>query len=428
MRYTRLLLIGLPGLVTLALAVNLLATVGGPTFAVEGGGTGSAPRLDTGSFGSQVCDPPQAHAAGTFPDETIVSGGLTREYILHVPASYDGTDALPLVFNFHGLTGTAAGQADYSGLNAKAEAAGFITVTPQGLATALLIVSHWNSALVPPETGEPDDVGFVEDLLDSLESQLCIDPARVYSTGMSFGALMSVRLGCSLSDRIAAIAPVAGVYWPPVWEPWLVPGTEVTIDEPAGCPSKTRPVPVIAFHGSADTIVPFDGGPTSLPFDIIFRLSIEEAVAEWAMSNGCDSLPQEAQAAPGVRLVSYEGCDESALVELYVVEDVDGDGPNTEGGGHTWPDATQGDTTHEISANDLMWDFFVAHPRGSGGCFGDLNGDGKVSIADVLALKPAFNSQSGDENYDQSLDLNADGRISIADVLALKPVFNQSCA
>ena len=434
-------------------------------------------RVGSRPVGSSVCSPARSHASGD-SEETIVSGGLTREYILHVPPSYNGTEASPLVFNFHGLGSSDVQQAGYSGLNAKADAAAFITVAPQGLSTESLSQAHWNNSLAPPETNEPDDVGFVEDLLDSLGSELCIDSARVYSTGMSNGGQMSVRLGCSLSDRIAAIAPVAGAYWPPVFD-------DADFPEPAGCPSKTKPVPVIAFHGSDDTIVPFGGGPTSLPGleGINFRLSIEDAIAEWAASNGCDGVPQEAQAAPGVRLVSYEGCDESALVELYVVEDADGDGPNTEGGGHTWPDAvldiaTLGATTHEISANDLMWDFFIAHPladsdgdgvldvddncptlatpwtvpAGDDDCDGfttavedfvgtdpltlcgvgawppDFNDDGSVSIADVLALKPAFNSQAGDTKYEQRLDLNADARISIADVLALKPVFNLSCA
>ncbi len=466
-----ILVSGLVAAATLTLASHASAGKAEPT-SLEGSVAGTDPYL-VGSrpVGSSVCSPARSHASGD-SDETIVSGGLTREYILHVPPSYNGTDASPLVFNFHGLGSSDVQQAGYSGLNAKADAAGFITVAPQGLSTESLSQAHWNISLAPPETNEPDDVGFVEDLLDSLESELCIDSARVYSTGMSNGAQMSVRLACSLSDRIAAIAPVAGGYWPPLSD---------DIPEPAGCASMTRPVPVIAFHGSADTIVPFDGGLGTLGLN--FRLSIEDAIAEWAASNGCDGVPQEAQAAPGVRLVSYLGCDESALVELYVVEDADGDGPNTEGGGHTWPDAaldisTLGATTHEISANDLMWDFFIAHPladsdgdglldvddncptlatpwtvpAGDDDCDGfttavedfvgtdpltlcgvgawppDFNDDGSVSIADVLALKLAFNSQTGDTNYEQRLDLNADARISIADVLALKPVFNLSCA
>ena len=162
---------------------------------------------------------------------------------------------------------------------------------------------------------------------------------------------MSVRLACSLSDRIAAIAPVAGTYFPPFSDDF---------DPNESCPD-TRPVPVIAFHGSADPIVPFEGGLGGLvAASIIFRLSIEDAISEWAAHNGCEGAPTEEQATQNGRLIRYQACGEGATVALYVVEG---------GGGHTWPDATLdfpedvlGVTTHEISANDLMWDFFLAHP------------------------------------------------------------------
>jgi polyhydroxybutyrate depolymerase len=154
---------------------------------------------------------------------------MHRMYILHVPASYTGAKATPLLFNFHGYGSSAAAQALYSGLPQKSDEAGFILVTPQATGAP----AHWNITQLEPA----DDVGFVSDMLDLFEAQLCVDASRVYSTGMSNGAAMSSRLGCSLSDRIVAIAPVAGIYFP------------------AGC-SSARPVPVIAFHGTADPIAP----------------------------------------------------------------------------------------------------------------------------------------------------------------------------
>ncbi len=297
------------------------------------------------------CDPARPHDAGTFADQTITTtDGFEREYILHVPPSYTGAWAMPLVFNFHGFTMTAGLQARYTDLNANADGAGFIAVTPQGLSTENIEPFHWNNRL-SLESGEPDDVAFVSELLDELGSTLCVDTARVYSTGYSNGGFMSVRLACSLSDRIAAIAPVAGAYFPPFSD---------DSDPNESCPD-TRPVPVIAFHGSADPIVPFEGGLGGLvAASIIFRLSIEDAISEWAAHNGCEGVPAEEQATQNVRLIRHQGCNEGATVELYVVEG---------GGGHTWPDATLdfpedilGVTTHEISANDLMWDFFLAHP------------------------------------------------------------------
>ena len=180
----------------------------------------------------------------------------------------------------------------------------------------------------------------------ALEAELCIDSARVFSTGISNGGQLSVRLACDLSDRIAAIAPVAGLYFPPFAS---------DIPEP-GCLS-TRPVPVIAFHGTADMIVLFEGGDDFLGHR---QRSIEdEIMPDWAAHNGCASVPMEEQVTQNVRLVRYEECDEGATVELYAID----------GGGHQWSDATfdrtlprTGSTTHEISANDLMWDFFQVHP------------------------------------------------------------------
>ncbi len=304
-----------------------------------------------------TCDPGRPHAPGNL-NETIVSGALTRDYILHVPPSYTGADRIPLVLNLHGAGSFASDQKLYSDLAAKADEAGFVLVMPQAIGVSPGFERRWHVTTVFP--GAPDDVGFITDLLDEIEAALCVDPARVYSTGISNGAQMSMRLACNLSDRIAAIAPVAGVYWPPFSPDFA---------EPADCPAKTRPVPVIAFHGTDDLFVPFNGGLGIL--GTTFRLSIEDAIAEWAANDNCTTGPSDSQAAPGVRLRHYEDCDDGAAVDLYVVEDADGAGPGTEGGGHTWPGTPidvpgLGATSHEISANDLMWAFFQAHPLALG--------------------------------------------------------------
>ena len=287
-----------------------------------------------------TCQPPHPHATGSFPDETITTlDGLEREYRLTVPSSYDGGVATPLVFNFHGFTSDALTQDVYSQLPQTAEEEGFILVTPQGTLNVDGL-PFWNSTASPPPT--VDDVAFVDQLLTSLQSQLCIDPARVFSTGLSNGGFMSSRLACSLSDRIAAIAPVAGTAFF------------------GSC--DTRAVPVIAFHGTADTVVSL--GPIETT-----------AIPAWATHNDCggpvlqDPVPPTA----GVRLTRYDGCDDDATVELYVIFDVDLLTAGDQGGGHTWPGSTLvlppafkallGQTTMEISANDLMWAFFEAHPH-----------------------------------------------------------------
>ena len=289
------------------------------------------------------CSPARPRAAGDF-NETIDSGGITREYILHVPPSYNGSTAVPLVLNVHGLNSTAANVAAYNGLVTKADQAGFIVVMPQALSTELLAQTHWNVVMFGDP--EPDDVGFTADLLDAIEAQLCVDSARIFVAGISNGAQMSTRIGCSLSARIAAIAPVSGVYFPPL---------AAEIPEPVGCPL-TRPVPVIAFHGTADSVIPFDGGSvTEGGFAVTLRDIDDEIMPEWAANNGCDGIPTNQQVTPNVQLIRYQGCDNGATVELYVIA----------GGTHAWPgavDLPDPDVNDEISATDLIWEFFQTHP------------------------------------------------------------------
>ena len=359
-------------------AVSLLAlTLGGPTGKVS---TASA----------AACSPALPHAPGT-TTETIVSGSVSRQYDLQVPPAYDGTTALPLVFLLHGRGSTASVMPFYSKLGPKATAEGFILVSPQGV-VGVGGSTWWNNSLIP---GYPDDVLFVDDMIDELVSELCVDEERIFSTGISNGAMMSVRLACSLSSRIAAIAPVAGVYYPP-WS------TDLTFGEP--CPD-TRPVPIIAFHGTADVTIPFDGGTSSL--GVTGLRDIDDAVMpDWATHNGCSATPAFSTAASGVQLTEYPGCANGATTLLYAVQDGDGPGPLTEGGGHTWPDAaldisSLGLTTHQISATNLMWDFFEAHPMQQAGpptpapvggaveLVGDSPGGGTPGAAVLLGIMVA---------------------------------------
>jgi polyhydroxybutyrate depolymerase len=188
-------------------------------------------------------------------------------------------------------------------------------------------------------TGDPaPDVTYIADLIDHLGREYNLDPARIYANGLSNGAGMSFVLACELSDRIAAVGLVAGAYGY-AWDQ---------------C-SPTRPVPAIVFHGTADPIVPFAGGPASRSYGAL------PAIPGWvdtlAQANGCNSAPEDLPAAGEVSGVRYSGC--AADVVFYTVA----------GGGHTWPgggpmpERLVGHTTHDINATQLMWDFFVQHPR-----------------------------------------------------------------
>ncbi len=254
------------------------------------------------------------------------------------------------MLDLHGYSEGATVHQLMSNLGPFGDEKGFITITPQGTGP----VARWDTALDSP------DVAFIGDLLDEVESNLCVDKERVFVTGLSNGAFMTSAVACKYADRIAAAAPVAG------------------IREIDGC-KPSRPVPVIAFHGTADTFVDFNGGLGSSVKDLpapdgsgkklgdegvtapqVNGPTIPEITAAWAKRNGCMTKPHEEKVASDVTLITFS-CPKGAEAELYRVE----------GGGHTWPGsefskqvaAVVGPTTSSISANDLMWEFFMAHAR-----------------------------------------------------------------
>ena len=285
---------------------------------------------------------------------TLKVGGLDRSYVVHVPKSYDGTRPFPVVLVFHGGASNAKQWAPFCGLSETADRAGFIAVYPNGTGPKIEgyaePVLTWNGGTRQPGGGDPerqkvDDVAFTRALLDDLASVAEVDAKRVYAAGMSMGAIMAYRLASELSDRIAAIAAIAGPM-----------GTETCSPE--------RPVPVIHFHGTADDAVPFGGGLGKLDVTKTAFYSVEHTLRAWRKANGCDDPPKE-EALPdtaddGTRVLrkTWSGSDGSEVV-LVVVK----------GGGHTWPGRefgpelkVLGKSSKDISANDLMWEFFQRHP------------------------------------------------------------------
>jgi polyhydroxybutyrate depolymerase len=265
---------------------------------------------------------------------SIQSGGIERTYRLYVPRGYSSDRPAALVINYHGYGASALEQERYSEYPDAADEYGFVVVSPQGSASP----SEW-FLYGPVEVGYVDDFAFTDALIDALSASLCIDPARIYATGLSNGGGMTSLAGCVLSDRIAAIAPVAG-------EPYVA----------ADC-DDSGPMPIIAFHGTDDPLVPFEETPDTGRLDI-FRYGARNNMRAWAEHNGCNLTLKTERIAPDVVLESYLGCNNGADVQLYVIEN----------GGHTWPGAAidmpgLGGTTQSISATELSWLFFAAHPR-----------------------------------------------------------------
>jgi len=249
-------------------------------------------------------------------EQRLTSGGVERRFLVYVPPGYDGRAALPLVLEFHGSGGTPEGQLGTSQLSTVADVASFAIVAPQALG------ARWN---VPPDAAKPDDVRFVGEMLDAVERQLCVDRQRVYATGFSGGGRMSSQLACDLSERVAAIAAVGGLRFP-------------------GPCERARSMPVAAFHGTADTVNPYDGG--GQPY---WGTSVEAAFDGWGRHNGCGPR-RESRVAASVVQLAYGGSD-CADVVLYRIEGFD----------HSWPGAIYRDRERG-TANDLIWAFFTAHP------------------------------------------------------------------
>jgi polyhydroxybutyrate depolymerase len=258
---------------------------------------------------------------------TVMSKGTTRTAHVHVPASYDPKRATPVVLNFHGYTSNAPEEELLTVMTPKADKEGFIVVYPDGLG------GSWNAGTCcgTSMSTNVDDVAFVADLLDAMETELCVDTRRVFATGMSNGGFLSHRLACELSTRIAAVAPVAGVLAPPT------------------CDAK-RAVPVMHFHGTADMLVPYGGDATmGIP-------SVADTIAGWAARDGCTGEPLETFRKGDAHCTTHGACAEGAEVTLCTIDN----------GGHTWPGGTPivalGNTSTNLSATDAMWTFFLAHP------------------------------------------------------------------
>lgn len=271
-------------------------------------------------------------------ERSLTHGALERTCRIHVPPGLEADRPTPLVLALHPLATNAAIMVRLCGLNATADRDGFVVAYPDG--TGRGTFRSWNAGGV----GLPgvDDVGFLLRLLDELVTLRPIDSARVYATGMSNGGMMCHRLAAEAADRFAAVAPVSGTL-------------AVARVEPK------RPVSIVHFHGTADTIVPFDGPGPGTPRFVRFE-SVPETIRRWVVADGCPAVPvvEDIATRPGdlaAKRSTYGPGRDGSEVVLYAIE----------GGGHTWPGgSTRGrflGASARLAANDLISDFFRKHAR-----------------------------------------------------------------
>jgi polyhydroxybutyrate depolymerase len=261
----------------------------------------------------------EANAAST-SSVSIRVDGVTRSYLMHAPRG--AGRRLPLILAFHGRGESPALLEQYSGLDALHA----IVVYPRGLPGKGGKLS-WSGT--PTAAPGVNDVTFARAIVERLGASNCSDPSRVYATGKSDGGGLAAQLACKPLHVVTAIAPVAGAYYP-------IPG---------GC-RPSRAVAILEFHGTADTVVPYDGSAErGLP-------NVHAWLQQWTQRDRCSGEDRPHDVAYGIRLHRWSHCDGDSVVEGYRIA----------GGGHTWPGATTrsgpGETTRAVDATALIARFF----------------------------------------------------------------------
>ena len=273
-------------------------------------------------------------------------GQLSRTFLVHIPERLTPGRLAPLVIALHGGGGNGKWMEKFSGLSETSEKDGFIVVYPNG-SGRLKRAFTWNSGSCCGYAQEYkiDDVTFIRKLIDHMIRQFKADPSRVYITGMSNGAMMAYRLAAEIPGKIAAIAAVAGAL-------------NVKPD------SVRLPVPILHFHGTDDEFAPFEGGHGLKGLTKMEHVPVMGTIEGWVRINQAnptptvEELPDRDKDGTHVTRYTYRAKQDFRNIVLYKIT----------GGGHTWPGQSHrepilGRTTSQISANEIMWEFFSAHAR-----------------------------------------------------------------
>jgi polyhydroxybutyrate depolymerase len=327
-------------------------------------------------------------AQGLWAQETkekVTVDDVDRNFMVRLPKGYDATKHYPVVIVLHGMSQDADDVERLTRFDETADKDGIIAVYP------IAMHGRWNVGVRPqqqrpmgmgpgrrgryggggypgggypgggggggypggqrPQSQDPsedrrqtpaDDIAFFNQMLDQLGTKFSVDPSRIYAAGLSEGGFMSLRVGCALSDRIAAVAALGAA----------MPKTMICVP--------TRPVPLVMINGTSDPIVPYGGG-TEHNRNLAV-ISVEDSAKAWARIDRCAEKPDKSKLSPQTKggmetkVDTYNGCQQNAKVVLYSVK----------GAGNTWPGGEQyeaektiGKTSQDLNANEVLWSFFV---------------------------------------------------------------------
>lgn len=266
---------------------------------------------------------------------TVSYQGVSRSTLYFKPTKASATKA-PLLVLLHYNGGNAESMALLTEVQELVRDYGIWVMLPQ------VADGNWHDD--PKEVTTVDDVGYLASLIDSTVAAYAVDARRVYMSGFSDGAMMTLRFACERSDKIAAATAVSGV---------------MLKNLVAVCASPARAVPMALVNGTADTVVKYSPGAFAI------SISVADSAKHWARINGCGAAPVVStlpDLAPKdgttVQLSAWLGCATGNAVELYTINN----------GGHTWPGspynlAYQGKASQDISATLASWEFLKRFTR-----------------------------------------------------------------
>lgn len=300
-------------------------------------------RLARGSISSSALRPGNH-------DTSLEVDGVVRTWILHVPPAASAGEPLPLLIVLHGGGGTGRKMQRALGFDTYADTRGFYVAYPDASQQSdAREGAHWNDGRGTAGMVQRgiDDVAFIKEMITAIGRQVPLDASRVYVTGASNGGMMTYRLGCETSGVFAGIAPVIANIPAPLF---------------ATC-APQAPLTFVSVNGSADPLVPLDGGEICQGVRFGCEggqvVSHAESVKTFAVANACDPVPQVEHPPPqiddgtSVERWTYLNCKSGATVVVYIVQ----------GGGHTWPPlpaqlAVSGAQSRNLDATQAIVEMF----------------------------------------------------------------------